>query len=139
MCAKVINFYGGNYMQLNNDDVRNILLRLVSKNNTSLSSLFASAYSGQKQGYSKAFSGLLNVFVCQSKNGYSDAVNYVLKLREGTPYYAFNFFDIDTLYAYNTFLEEIINTLDAIKKEQRLTPKIVDDILAEIGKNFAYQ
>lgn len=85
---------------------RDALARSISMYNDSLSSSFGFLYGRGTAGYSRGFQQILEVF-CGSKN--SAGKLYELAETHGKGNYRpYHYFDLDTLYAYEKYLERVV-------------------------------
>jgi hypothetical protein len=101
-------------MQNNETMIRDYLLRCVADRNKRISGCLHSVVKSNRCSYNVGFNEILGFFA----NGInSEIMTQVFEHMENNPqkkFSAYNYFDIDTLYAYDTYLKSILSETDIV-------------------------
>lgn len=86
--------------------LRDFLLRSISDNNLVFTKYFSNAYRSNRDGYKRSYTKMLNLFMQDN----SDIKNTIFTdMAQNHPgYKVYQYFDIDTLYAYLTYQNKIL-------------------------------
>ena len=109
--------------------IRDTLLRNIANKNRKITSIFGKVFASDSRGYSDAFSSLLSSFV--GNNRLLNEVTDVEEKHSQNRLSAYNYFDMNTLYAYNRFLEVV---LEELKQVQGVTERDIFRAVDNAGK-----
>ena len=104
--------------------LRDFLLRSISDNNLIFSKYFSSAYKSNKAGYRRSYTNMLNYFMRDNEL----VKDMIFKdIEEHHPgYKVYQYFDIDTLYAYLSYQNKILEYIKPDKVHVLSEGKIVE-------------
>ena len=110
----------------NQDLLRKFLLRdIANKNNRITGFLNKQVRTGSS--YNDGFNEILHFFAGGKNSQVLDAINEHRETKEGKKFASYNYFDIDTLIAYNDYLQSIISEVDVVSYENgRKTASLTD-------------
>ncbi len=105
-------FVGGKVMQYNEEMLRAYLLRRVARKNRRISGALKQVVKSNKGSYNNGFNEILSFF-CDGLN--TETMNEIFNHIENNQkkrYAVYHYFDVDTLNAYDTYLQRILTETD---------------------------
>lgn len=114
--------------EIKNRMLGDYLRRLIAGENIILSGMCNKAYGGSQGAFSLVLSEINKSFAASSSAGIDmyNAIKIDSKTRSGV--YFYNYFDLDTLVSYYTFLQKIVETIPAVKEKNYHRYLCSDDI-----------
>lgn len=121
-------------MDLHEKKIRDTLLRFIAEKNKKISSYIHMVYDKDFKGYSFMHNYILSTFVGNSKL-YTEINELIEKYNR--KFGAHNYFDIETLYSYDKYLENILDLLQRAGSSLNITKMgvIIKDVGLSLKKN----
>ena len=101
-------------MELNEEKIRAYLLRQIANKNKTIVGMMSNEARSYRNGFNNGFNEILSAFSGGLNTGTMERVFDHIAENPKKSYSAYNYFDIDTLIAYNSYLENIIICVDGV-------------------------
>lgn len=96
-------------MELNDANIRDVLLRNIADRNKTLASIIGAIHGGRGKEYSNSFTSVLRAFLGNNRIAMNEMESIVDSF--GGRYAPYHFFDNNTLWAYDCFLGVLLNEI----------------------------